>query len=203
MLIIPVLLIIVSLLTAFIIIARKFPYLKKLTPEAGQHFSSTWAWDFVPEVRERYQRIDWTAHKNFWLKEGEKFLRRIRLAFLKIDSATHALIKKLSVSRLEEVSGEGLKEEAAKPSEITSPAVPVIAPKDHAELKREEQALIIAVAKDPKNPELYRQLAAVYMELGNPEDAAESLRTVVQLDPEDKTSEQRLAELEKIASSNF
>jgi len=201
MLVIPVLLIIVSLLTAFVVIARKFPYLKKLTPSAEQSFSATWVWDFVPEVRERYQRIDWIAQKNFWLKEGEKFLRRIRLAFLKIDSATHALIKKLSVSRLEEVTGDGLKEEAVKPSEITSPVAPIIAPKDHAELKRDEQALIIAVAKDPKNPELYRQLAMVYMELGNPGDATESLRTVMQLDPEDKTSEQRLAELERRASS--
>jgi len=62
--------------------------------------------------------------------------------------------------------------------------------------KRDEQALIIAIAKEPKNPELYRQLGEVYLSLDEVADAIESFSTALKFDPENEAIKRKLAKLQ-------
>lgn len=192
----PTLLIVFALLVGLVIIARKFTYLKKLTPDAEQHFSVGFFWEFIPELHERYARIDWASYRAFWLRESEKSLRRLRLAFLKIDSLTHRLIKKMHRSQ-DKLAEQSEASEEEKTVAIIPPTVLPVARLDSEDLKKEEQALIITIAKDPKQAALYRRLAEVYSELDNSADALEALKMAVKLDPEDSASQRKLEELEK------
>ena len=106
-----------------------------------------------------------------------------------MDSFTHHLIDKIRAN------GNGTVEHLTPESESkeTEAAVavnPVLSREEKQ--KKEEHALIIEIAKNPKNPELYKKLADIYILTENFADAAEALETALKLDPEDKKTEVKL-----------
>ncbi len=184
---IPIAVFIAALIAIGAIVGRKFVYLKKLTPEAISNPSPTlatfWA-DWVPEIVVFFKSIRWREHRLTIIGESEKLLRRIRLMFLKVDTVTHQLINRLrrSTKRHEEILVEEIlvKEE---------PVMVVLDPKE------EEQHLIMEIAKNPKDPGLYRKLGDVYLKTGEKENARLSFKTVLDLDPGNWYAKKKVKEL--------
>ena len=173
---------------------RKFVYLKKLSPEAISNPPATvrsfWSGMF-PEIVSFFGRINWREYRVRITAEFEKLLRRIRLLFLKIDTVTHNLANRMRRSKKhheailikEETAKEELLEEAVM-------AVPVV-----LDPKEEEQHLIMEIAKDAKNPDLYLKLGNIYLKTGETENARLSFKTVLDLDPKNWYAKKKLADL--------
>ncbi|HEY4484343.1 MAG TPA: tetratricopeptide repeat protein [Candidatus Paceibacterota bacterium] len=194
---IPLLIILVSLVGALLIIWRKLPYLKKITnpPSISSAESMPFALlsDFFPEVASYFKKVDLTSYKNHLMKELEKFLRRLRVLSLKLDGFTNKLLAKIKSENVK--NGHTLAQEFKDES-----SVKVITKKESPEerAKKEEQALIIEIAKNPKNPELYKKLAEVYLSVKNFSDAKESLETALELDSEDQQTKEKLETINKV-----
>lgn len=199
--VIPLALILLSLFTICLIAWRKFPYLKKLSEPVRSiqtdsspdtyNFAGLFA-DFFPEIFYQCKRINFDAYKNSLLKEFEKLLRRLRVLSLKIDSFTNNLIRK--------IKSENLKNGNIPAAEFkTESEQPALAKKENSaeNHKREEQLLIIEIAKNPKNPELYKKLADTYIALRSFPDAVESLEAALELDPEDRKTKEKLGIVKK------
>src|SRR3989344_777409 len=187
--IVPLIIIAISTVVMAVIVGRKFSYLKKL-PIDSVSSPETGLWTgFFPEANHYLKKIDFHLYRDLFYKELEKFLRRLRVVSLKLDSFTHHLIDKIRAS------GNGAVEHLTPESESkeTEAAVavnPVLSREEKQ--KKEEHALIIEIAKNPKNPELYKKLADIYILTENFADAAEALETALKLDPEDKKTEVKL-----------
>jgi len=63
------------------------------------------------------------------------------------------------------------------------------------ELRKEEQKLILAIAKAPKDPSLYKLLGDIYFQLGQMEDSKESYEYALRLDPQDYILKTKLAKV--------
>lgn len=184
-----------SLFAIFFIAWRKFTYLKKISEPAGatiekNGFANFFS-DLFPEIVYRYKKLDFEAYKSSLLKELEKLLRRLRLISLKIDRLTNSLLWK--IKRESDKNGSKKAIEFKTETETISPKKENLA----ESLKREEQQLIIEIAKNPKNPELYKKLADVYIALKNFPDAKESLEAALELDSEDRQTKERLEGIKK------
>lgn len=176
----------------FLIIVRKFPYLKKLSIDPEQKITGTFFSDFFPEIYYRLKKIDLASYRTYFLRESEKFFRRLRVISLKLESFSNALISKIKTSHHYN-NGPGSMGEFVKP--INEP-VEIIIPVEHpVNYKKEEQSLIIEIARDPKNPELYRKLADIYLSMENFLDAKESLETVLKFDPDDEKTKEKLVKV--------
>lgn len=177
----------------FLIIVRKFPYLKKLPLNPEQEVAGTFFSDFFPEVCHRLKKVDPGSYRTYFLRESEKFFRRLRVVSLKLESFSNALISKIKTSHhYQKEPGSGAVEEVRSAAEATK----VLSKPDPFNYKKEEQSLIIEIAKDPKNPGLYRRLADIYLSLKNYSDARESLETVLKLDPEDEKTKEKLTKIQ-------
>lgn len=201
---IPLLLIVASLLVSALVVWRKFPYLKKLSAEsitstattevervAPRWYRFAWVHEFTPELSHHWQRINWAEHKATWLGEVEKILRWSRIIFSKIDRLTNHLIGKIRNHGAVVVEEDDSEAEVAL---IVAPRLDKSAMQEQA--RRDEQALIIAIAKEPKNSELYRQLGEVYLSLDELTDAIESFSTALKFDPENESIKSKLAKLQ-------
>ncbi len=183
-LLLPLILILASCLGIAIIVYRKVPYLKKLTPESHEFGSSVFH-DFFPELMTWLEQFAAQGYKQRSLVELEKTLRRFRLLSLKIDHMADSLIKKVrrihvSAALENKVTEEKFKEETVslEPRHKTMEEV-------LQELKTQEQNLIIEIAKNPKNPQLYEALGDLYLKLNSPEEAKESFEAALELNPHD------------------
>lgn len=179
---IPLALILASAGGIVFIVWRKMPHLKKLAETEssnGVPAESGWhalIYDLCPEVWNWAKGIKISEYKEMWLVETEKLLRRLRVASLKMDRFSDSLIKKIrkqvdsgngaTFSTVEE-SKEKQKEEAKED--------------DKAEFKRNEQRLIIEIAKNPKNATLYEELGDLYAKAGDYKDARESYEAAIEL----------------------
>lgn len=181
------------------VIARKFIFLKKLAPDIIDSAQTTpegfWA-EFFPEIAARLRNINWTEHKVNFLAEFEKFLRRLRLISLRIDTFTNGLIHRVRKTTIEH---EEMIKESAESAEAVKAAA-VAAPKKRKarnlkELKEEEQLLIIEIAKNPKDAALYMKLGEIYIKTGEEEFAFESFKKAVELEPENKEAQLKLEKL--------
>ena len=178
------------------VVARKFVYLKKLTPQAGGSSPTGevgfWA-ELYPEIDQWLKRINLRAYGLNFLNEFEKFLRRLRLLSLKIDTQTNKLISRVRTSskKHEEIL-ELAAEKAEEKSEETVINEEEIEAGSETELKQQEQSLIIEIAKNPKDARLYRELGIVYMRLEEWHDARLSFEKAIELDPEDEISKRKL-----------
>jgi tetratricopeptide (TPR) repeat protein len=206
--IIPLVLIGISVIGISIIIWKKVPYLKKLDIESITSNGSGFTWqeffnDMLPEVSGKQHKIK--EFKDLWLSELEKFVRRMRLLSLKIDNLSGRLIGKIRrVNRQKPLTSNGNVEteeavqdkvgpiESADPNEFLA---------SMSALKQKEQALIIKVAKDPKNAGLYDELADLYVSMKQWRDAEESLKAALDLNPENESLKKKLSSvLEKLKS---
>jgi tetratricopeptide (TPR) repeat protein len=181
--IVPICILLVSLLLIVWVIARKFVYLKKLAPETLESAvviqKNFWA-ELFPELADSLKKIKVREWRITILAEFEKFLRKLRLISLKIDTITNQLIHR--VRRTTVYQEEVLNQEAEIEKEEASAQTNGAGGKDW---KEKEQELIIEIAKNPKDAELYKKLGDVYVKAKEWQDAVESFKKAVELDPED------------------
>lgn len=170
---IPLLLILASAIGIFVIVWRKTPYLRKLSVADVQSSPSIWA-DLFPELSEGLNSTRLKHYRVVWLSELEKLLRRLRVVSLKMDRMSDSMIKRI----------RNFTERKHIQSPVLKVQKPVRQKKETPEdMKREEQKLIIEIAKNPKNPALYEVLGDLYMKMTSYTDAKEAYEAAAELDP--------------------
>jgi tetratricopeptide (TPR) repeat protein len=181
--IIPIGIFLASLLLIFWVIARKFVYLKKLAPETLEstvNVQRNFLAELFPELSIFLKKINLQDWKVIILGEFEKFLRKLRLISLRIDAITNQLIHKVRKETIyqEEFSSQGAESEKTE--------IPISVKEDEEkDWRKKEQELIIEIAKSPKDANLYKKLGDIYLEAGEWQDAVESFKKALELDPED------------------
>ncbi len=186
---IPLSLIFGSVLAIGCIIWRKAPYIKKLSAanlpaQAGlpKNFWFRLFSEFAPELRETSQKLKFHEYKDTWLIELEKFLRRLRLLSLRIDRLSDSLINKIRRGYQNGNGNSAASNTVEKKSSVIQKTEqkPII---NNLELfKKEEQRLIIEIAKNPKDSKLYDTLGDMYVKMGEYGDAKESFEAAIELD---------------------
>jgi len=195
---IPLGLALIALIGAAVIIWRKMSFLRKLTPEAHE-VGATWLHDMVPEAIDWFRSIPWHEYQRNFLVELEKLIRRGRLLVSFVDRVSDKLVRKVrhghqeAARQVQEQQAqiiESAKEEEEKDLEELDMD-------DPDQLKLKEQSLIVQIAQDPKDVQLYSELARVYMKLRNYADAVESLKAAAKLEPENEVFTRRLESAKK------
>jgi len=194
--IIPLSLIAVSALSIFVIVIRKREYLNKLYTlnTAGEGTQSVSDFSFIkftadlfPELPTIWNRIGINKYKSLWLVEAEKLLRKTRVLFLRVDRLSDVMIKKIRRIHLNDKLNKPKIKETIAVEAFKVDAVLTSAPVDISIsqnfLKNEEERLIIQIAKDPKDYNLYEALGDIYVEMGNFSDAKESYEAALELNP--------------------
>ena len=175
---IPFVIILLSAAGIFAIIWRKLPYLRKLSV-ADVHSEPGILVDLFPEFTGHINSA-WLKHyRAVWFIELEKFLRRLRVLSLKMDRTSTALIKKIRNVTAPTPKGVGVPTEASGKEKHEVKEQPATVD----EMKKEEQRLIIEIAKNPKNSSLYEVLGDLYMKMSNFADAKESYEAAIELNP--------------------
>lgn len=180
------------------IVVRKFVYLKKLAPETLETSlgdqGGFWE-ELFPQIADWLKNVNLRKHGVDLLNEFEKLLRKLRLISLKIDALTNRLIHRVRKSTKEheailvKEAEKALEEEKISETENNDWNEPAGTPE---ELKQKEQLLIIEIAKNPKDSQLYKELGNVYMRTGEWEDAKQSFEKAVEFDPADETVKRKL-----------
>lgn len=211
-LLIPLILIAASAGGILFIVWRKLPRLKELAEiesnstvaesSNGASPKSDWRhvfYDLCPEIWNWAKGIEVKEYREMWLVEMEKLLRRLRLASMKIDRFSDSLIKKV---RKHTYSGNG---SAFSVSEVSKDKQDTGAKADDkTELKKNEQRLIIEIAKNPKNAVLYEELGDLYAKAGDHRDAKESYEAAIELNSNNEELKKKLSStFEKINSQNL
>lgn len=190
---IPLCIFLISLSLIVWVIARKFVYLRKLVPEALDGSAtvqeSFWT-ELFPELAGYLKKIKIREYGVAFLAEFEKFLRKLRLISLKIDTITNQLIHKVRKTTVyhEEVLSKKAEIEEEKASARANGT-------GRKDWKEEEQELIIEIAKNPKDAELYKKLGRIYLRTGEDKDAHESFKKALELNPDDTEAKARLEKL--------
>jgi tetratricopeptide (TPR) repeat protein len=195
---IPLLLIVVSAGGIFFIVWRKFPQLKKIAesevPTDNITVKKDWrnvVYDFCPEVVGWLKNIKIEEYKEAWLVETEKFLRRLRVASLKMDRFSDSLIKKVrSKTYPNGTTQTYLKEKSDTTKDKT---VENKTRGELEELKKDEQKLIIEIAKNPKNASAYEKLGDLYMKMEDFKDAEGSYEAAIELNPNNEELKKKLS----------
>lgn len=193
---IPIALALLALAAMTVIVWRKMPFLRKLTPESHE-VGDTWLHDMAPEAIGWFRSVPWRQSMHNVLVEFEKFLRRMRLMMSALDRASDRLVR--NVRRVHEQTAkqvqqaqEAKEEKVQAQQELQERDADELDLDDPDQLRQEEQRLIIAIAQSPKDPALYSEIARVYMRLKAYGDAAEALAQAVKLDPENESYQRRL-----------
>ena len=176
--------------------ARKFVYLKKLAPgviDNSNVAQESFLAEFFPEAAQHLKTAKFQEYGAAILAEFEKFLRRLRLISLRIDTFMSQLVHRVrkSNARREETLGKEMEAEVEKDADK-----PIQVNDTKKDLKEEEQRLIIEIAKNPKDAKLYKKLGQVYLKTGESGDAFESFKKALELNPDDGEIK---AKLEKLA----
>ncbi len=146
---------------------------------------------YFPEVKTKFNSIDVSEYKQTWLSETEKILRRLRVVSLKIDRLSDSLIKKIRHAHTQERA----KSVEAQEKIIDEIPAQIEELYDLGEmLKKEEQKLIVEIARNPKKVEAYLALGDAYVKLGQFEDAKNSYETCLKLDAENEVYKKKLDE---------
>lgn len=209
-LLIPLLLIAGSISGIFIIVWRKAPYIKKLATDGpslnGSSMSPKVCFfklfsEFFPEMAGTFKNIKFKEYKDAWLVEVEKFLRRLRLVSLRMDRWSNSWIQGIRkhVDKSMAQTSTPVMEEKKAPEKQE---VKVEEKVSETEIfKREEQRIIIEIARNPKNSKLYDALGDLYAKMGDYDDAKESFEAALELDSNNEELKKKLSlALEKSAS---
>ena len=175
----------------FFIVRKKIPYLRKLE-ESGFEPEGNFFRLMFSEIFSYLEKVDVESYEKRFYNEYEKFLRRIKVISLKIDNYANKWLEGLPADknsqsdkengveeRIEVMSENGIDEKLER-------------------FKKEEQSLIMEIAKNPKDPNLYGQLAEIYIQIGDKEDARESLKTGLELDPENLKIKELLGKIQHL-----
>ena len=196
---IPLILILASVIGISVIVFRKMPYLNKLTPET--HTGGDFLTELFPEFSGVFKSLKLRGYSHLWLLELEKFLRKLRLVSLRIDRVSEAWIKKIKKGQI--LSIVPVVEE--KTEIVEAPVLKVkSAPKiSLEEMKKEEQRLIIEIAKKPKDSVLYEKLGDLYVKMKDLSDAKESYEAAIELGPSDEKLQKKLSKVtEKLSAQS-
>ena len=160
------------------------PYLKKLSVIEVPPGSGFWS-DLFPEFNESINSFQLKRYREIWLLELEKLLRRLRVVSLKMDRASDSWIKKIRnfTEKKHQLDSTPVVPETREPLALRKEGQSKIAPKAE-DLKKEEQRLIIEIAKNPKNGSLYEILGDLYVKMENFTDAKESYEAAIELNPD-------------------
>lgn len=188
--------------------ARKFSYLKKISIDHASEIEQSvngyrgFAEAMFPEVFEYIRGVNVAAHKSTVLLESEKLLRKLRIWFLKVDNIVNHWIREIRTSTQEIQEAELEKEREEQRAEQGPAVVQMSGGISPEELKKEEQRLILEIAKNPKDAQLYRTLGNLYMRLEQFQDARESFLSALKLEPEMTGIQRKLDLLEKILGTD-
>lgn len=189
---IPLFIIIAALLALGFMVWRKWPFLKKLEPDAHQ-VGESFVHDLAPEAVSRARAVHWRALWRQALQAAEEVLNGIRAIFHSIGQAFDRLRASVQSAKRSMPEPQPVGQQPPAPQE---PKIAGPPRDDEAEqkrlLKEEEQRLILDIAQDPKNVNLYVALGKVYTKLENSADAVESFKTASKLDPDDDAIKERL-----------
>lgn len=176
-----------------LIVWKKAPYLKKLSVEGGEN-NYVFLENMFPGASAYIKRVDLSAHKRIWMQEFEKLVRRLHIVSLKLDNFTNSLLHKIRTKNgefqdktIKKVEFKDLAEGAGE--QIRESSLDI--------WKKEEQRLIVEIAKDPKNAELYKKLGDIYVKMNNLKDAEESLRVALDLNPHDQEVRTKLERISR------
>src|SRR3989344_8282427 len=184
--IIPLILIGLSLVCVAVIVYRKMPYLRKLSPESHE-VSDNILNDFFPELIGWFNQIPWHQYRQKSLQELEKGLRRMRLAFLKIDHIFSRLIQKVRRTHLAtEIEHSTTLQIESNMEVAKTDNTEIVAEPTAEDLKGQEQQLIIEIAQAPKNVGLYEKLGDLYLKMDNILDAKEAYEAGLGFGPDNK-----------------
>ncbi len=190
----PLTLILTSAVGIFVIVWRKMPYLKKLSPEVG--VGSDILTDLLPELSERFKSksLKLKEYRNLWLVELEKFLRRLRVVSLKMDRISDSWIKKIRNGNISRATSRLIdkKTEVVENLVIKTQAAPEITMED---MKKEEQRSIMEIAKNPKDFRLYEVLGDLYVKMNNCSDAKESYEAAIELNPHNEELQKKRSQI--------
>ncbi len=148
-------------------------------------FSGFFAFTKDINIREQFVHL---------LHEFERSLRKLRIFALRIDSAMSSWINKIRTTKKRQ------QDEISKYQDGNPEQEAVIYRHKHAQeeqkrLHEEEQVLIMAIARNPRDPDLYIRLGDIYMHTGEFEDASESYKQALVLRPDNVTIKKRLDRL--------
>ena len=180
------------------------PILKE--KDIADNSSATGFWtEFLPEVNSFLGNINFQSYRKTYIVGFEKFLRRLRVLSLRIDSFTYNLIAKIKSSSQKNSEVEQSKplnkgELNIKTEEEDSRPIIILSKEEN--LEQEEQELILRIARDPKNTKLYKKLGSIYLRLKNYDDAAESFKTALKLNPENEDLKLQFDKAERLAREN-
>ena len=212
---VPLLLILASAGGVIFIVWRKLPRLEELaeiesnatrtdtdlTPRTvtDSFVQNGWRhvfYNLCPEIWNWAKGVKVKEYKEVWLVETEKLLRRLRLASLKMDRFSDSLIKKIR-KRTNSNNGNG---STFSVTEVNNEKqVAEAKPDDKAEFRKNEQRLIIEIAKNPKNAVLYEELGDLYAKAGDHRDAKESYEAAIELNSNNEELNKKLSQvLEKL-----
>lgn len=194
---VPLSLILASVVGISVIIFRKMPYLNKLTPET--HLRSKFLSDLLPELSGGFESLKLKEYGNLWLIELEKFLRKLRVVSLKIDRISDSWIKKIRKGNISRTMSSVVTEKKETEIDILIPKVQSSTVITMEDMKKEEQRLIIEIAKNPKDAKLYETLGDLYLKMNNYSDAKESYEAAIELNPHHEELQKKLSRvLEKM-----
>jgi tetratricopeptide (TPR) repeat protein len=196
-LLIPAGIFLASVLGITLLVMRKFPYLRRLTPEVldkNRDPRGFWG-ELFPEAAQRLKPVKLIKHRVDLMSFFGKIVSSIRILFRKVESRMKGLaenMKRKTENDTKIITNELKKEKA---QEVAAKRASQVDGQSQEGLKQLEQDLIIEVAKNPKNPVIYEKLADVYVKMGQTEDAIQSMETAVKLNPENKSYQNRLHQL--------
>lgn len=167
----------ISLSGLTLIILPKLKLLKDVKLEKEFSF---WR-SMFPEFYNILYKINIKNYKENLLTDYEKFLRKIKIISLK----TENLISRLLEKRAKKEKREFINFEETKKI-------------NNHEFRNKEKELIAQIAKNPKEKNLYKELGALYLENQILNDAKESYKVVLELDPNDLEAKEAMEKLEKI-----
>jgi len=175
------LLIVFSLIGLGIIVYRKIPLLARLSEE-----------EMIILKRKKgvIQKLREINYKQHWLDliiHLEKFLRRIKIIFLKIENLLSKWINGLR--RMSQIMNFVEEDKDISISELKKPI-------------KEEQKWIDLIVENPKNITAYKFLGFLYWKQHNYTDAKASLEMAVKLGSKDKKVKEVLRELKKMGVKN-
>lgn len=159
------------------------PYLRKLSV-TDIPSDSNFLFSMFPELANGINTTRLKQYRAIWLLELEKFLRRLRVLSMKMDRGSYSLITKIrNVTETKHEKSDSLVISEAKDISIISKSAELKKEESVEDWKKEEQRLIIEIAKNPKNSSLYEVLGDLYIKMGNFSDAKESYEAAIELNP--------------------
>lgn len=150
---------------------------KENLPEVKDDFSHSIFPEFFAFLNSAGSR--WSIFRSNAAADYEKLLRRVKILSLK----THNLTDKLLEKKQKNGKAAGAEFEASKEQTV------------NIQFKTKENNLIIEIAKNPKDKNLYKTLGALYFENQMYGDAQDVYNVVLELDPNDLEAKEKLEKL--------